>query len=274
MSKRIGIVVCLLLLAAVNAHIAADDDICEALQLAHSIHRDQLLPYLSDLGRECLKPSASLSLAPTVTAVPVSEQILSQSGSGGDEQIPVSLELTRGLYALNLLSDNHYRGYRLVALDEIVSQPESCLAWDEATFPAALNIERNCRVYATLNAHYGPWHQNRAKRWSATITKESEETQRPHDGDGWSARGRGYMQRPVTFVLDRGIYRAFKSAGSLNAEIWQYTSSPRGCLHELFGIDFPSQFRTNRRCRITSLLTSGYDSEQISSWEYSISKMD
>ncbi|MCY3797352.1 MAG: hypothetical protein OXG84_06075 [Chloroflexi bacterium] len=271
MLRYIRTAIGLVLLASIMGTVSGQDaTICKALRAIHTIHGEQFLPYLSDIGQQCLEPAATPTPLPTATPVPAIERIWRVNGRGPSER-SVSLNLTPGVYELKEpLSPSAARG-GFAWLTNIISVPDACFVWEDVTFPAIVRIERHCQIYATLEVSLGVWADEN-RRWELSITKVSDEVETPK-ADGWTIRGRNFGQIPVDLVFAPGIYRTKKRSGQADARMWIISKSRDRCLTD-YNSSLPNQFRVTQSCRIKAYIRMGYWGEYIPSWSIEITKLN
>ena len=189
MSKYMRTVICLVLLATATLPMATQDAaICEALRAIHATHGDSLAAYLSEKGEDCLEPAEAQTPEQSPTVKPEKVEVWSASGNREFER-SVTLELTKGLYRLNMIRGWSSGGRGYAWITEIISQPESCFLYESVTFPATLRIERDCKVYGTLETDLSSSFRAQTRSWALSITKESDMLPPVPNADGWSERG-------------------------------------------------------------------------------------
>ena len=174
--------------------------------------------YVKSDSTSTLTPQATA----TPTSAPINEPIWSAKGRGTSER-SVSLELTRGVYKLNVLRPINEARVRSITLGSNISEPENCFAWYELSFPATIRIEQDCRLHSTLLVWIKTGFE-KTEQWEVSITKESDDLPPLPQAHGWSASGRGGSGVPVEVVFDPGLYRVEKQSGPDMTMFRQYQS--------------------------------------------------
>lgn len=263
MQKYIRAVICLVFFATTIGQLVAQDDaICKALRAIHATYEYSLSAYLSEKGEDCLGPTATPTPEPTL--VP-SEPIWTASGRSS-KKVSVSLELTRGLYTLNVIETFLSRGVGFAILEDLIVRPRSCYHWDALTFPAELRVKGNCQILGRLNVYAN-------KSWRLSITKVSGTLPPIPKADGWSVQGRGYTQRPVELRFERGTYQfTTPSRADIMTLTAQY-QSPSGCVP--WRIEMPGFIEAKSSCTIVARVRAyDYVVSETGSWSYRIEKLD
>ena len=194
---------------------------------------------------------------------PVDEVTWSAKGAGADERT-ISLDFTRGVYELEAPAAPNLSEDGYAQLLCTISEPDSCFLWDSVTFPASLWVERDCRVYGTLNVQvdYGSTYA-----WELLIRKVSHTLPPVPRADGWSASGRSRVHLP----FELGVYELKIHAGPLSSDITILSQSPKGCIDRF--LDLPTHVKISQTCRVQAYLVA-VASDEERDWSYSIAKLD
>lgn len=198
---------------------------------------------------------------------PVDEETWSAKGAGADERT-ITLDFTRGVYVLEAPAAPNLSGDGYAQLLRTISEPESCILWDSVTFPATLRIQRDCRLYGTLNVQveFGSTYA-----WELLIRKVSHTLPPVQLADGWSASGRSRVHLPFELVFAPGVYELKIHAGPLSSDIKILSQSPEGCI-EWF-LDLPTHVKISQTCHVQAYLVAVASGEERD-WSYSIAKLN
>ena len=263
------------MLAVFVSPVLSQEEICEDLQELHAEYGDELFEYLSDTGEDCLSEAQALV---ATTSPATGEEIWSERGRG-NTAVSVSLDLSQGTYALNLIQPAHEGGWGNVRLEEVIGVPESCYPWfsniDGAiiSFPSRLPIEQECRLYATLVIE----RSNSNTSWEVSISKLSDSPPKTAEAQDWSAEGRGQKYLPMDISFAPGLYRLNLNnpLDGDDGSLWitDNLELPSHCAPHLH--DIPSQFRIKENCRVLATLTALlYGENKDMPWEITITKLD
>lgn len=198
---------------------------------------------------------------------PVNEVTWSAKGAGADERT-IALDFTRGVYELEASKAPNLSGDGYAQLLRSISEPESCFLWDSVTFPASLRIERDCRLYGTLNVQvdYGSTYA-----WELLIRKVSHTLPPVPLADGWSASGRSRVHLPFELVFEPGVYELNIHSGPLGSDIRILSQSPDRCIDRF--LDLPTHVKILKTCRVEAYLVAVASGEDRD-WSYGIVKLD
>lgn len=256
MSKYISAVICLVLLATAFGQLTAQDDaICERLRAIHTAHGDQLLSYLSEVGKQCLVPAVKPTAIETPgcfasdTASLAASMNIRAEASAASEKLGVA---PAGTYAV--------KG----------SEQRDDYCWIEI---ADGWIAQTARVTPANPV------ESRTTGRSVSQSDGSQEGTQAKEPI-WSADGTGQRETSVDLTLSRGIYE-------LNVEEAVYSqnrrdeyislnkiiSQPEDCVHQE-EVSFPSTLRIERSCRIfgTLLAYLGFSGKRTP-WRVSITQV-
>ncbi len=225
-------------------------------------------PVVNQTASQLVQESASTEEQPQTA-----EAIWTAAGSRTQDQ-SVSLELTRGIYALNLVESPIRFSVESIELADIISRPDNCVVQERVTFPSTLRVERNCRIFATLKPFFGYGRWDERVRWNVSITQVSDELPALLNGQEWSVTGRGFARLPVNLRFQPGIYRFGGSEGIEYAFLVREALEPNGCVRNYYSpMSSPTQFLVTKSCTVRATLNVGFGGEQIGSWSFKITRI-
>ncbi|MCY3916586.1 MAG: hypothetical protein OXG49_11290 [Chloroflexi bacterium] len=259
--------------------VSSQDGICESLRRVYATHGDGLTSYLNQAGRECLKSDKEVQRQDT-TAESSRNTVWSSKGRGSKE-VSVTLELSAGVYDLDLLKPENEGVWGTAWLRDVVSVPNDCFLWSyRVSFPTRIRIQKLCKIYGTLevNQDYKP-----ATDWSLSINERLDLQSGIPNADGWYAEGRGEKYVPMGIIFGPGAYRMqleppLKSEDQGFVQVRDIVEIPNRCFTELHGYgheSLPTQFVINQSCQLFAILTAYlYGASDDRSWKVSITRSD
>ena len=246
-----------------------------SLSFADSIMSASLTHRELELRKYVLNVTCQAAAWPAPDVPPLKDAIWSEEGFNRHES-HVELDLTRGVYNLQVLYYDNEKGNGNISLSGIISRPDDCVPWSQITFPARLPITvRKCKLYATLEVYLGLYAPRRRVNWSVGITKAPENVPPAEQADGWSAQGSGHTVQPLMLRFTPGVWRFGKGSRSWSGSISGVTFGEIGCIKGVWNqIEPPTQFTVSSNCIDRFTLTVGSHIDSPEYWEYSIIKLE